>query len=295
MSAYLTEHQADLEDTVELPVLSELAILDLSPDLTGDAADELATTVESLEAAVARAESQWREVEAQLGARHGETGTSADLAAADLDRKTLAERVAALESYIAGRADHWREMQTELDARARRITELETELGQRIERENRLEQCLRDQDGKSRRLRSRLRLLNLRLVAGTASHKEPGEASAPPAPRAEVSSLSAVSRQAAGVPALICLDSGLRVRFPLLRPRMTIGRAPDCDIQIATDVVSRHHASLRFDQHGASIEDHSSVNGVFVNGARVERARLAGGDEIRIGETRFRFEPGAPP
>lgn len=73
--------------------------------------------------------------------------------------------------------------------------------------------------------------------------------------------------------------------------RATIGRAADCDVQIASPEVSRRHARIEIDGDGrATLVDLSSASGSFVRGARVERASLASGDEIVIGRCRLRFE-----
>jgi len=73
------------------------------------------------------------------------------------------ERIAGLESYIAGRADRWRAMEADLAIKARRISELEAELDQRIAREDKLAQRIHDEVDRSDGLRSQLRRLNLRL------------------------------------------------------------------------------------------------------------------------------------
>jgi pSer/pThr/pTyr-binding forkhead associated (FHA) protein len=75
---------------------------------------------------------------------------------------------------------------------------------------------------------------------------------------------------------------------------ITIGRAPECDIQIATDFVSRQHATIRREAADMFIEDESSTNGVYVNAVRVSRQALMDGDEITIGESRFRFVRSQP-
>ena len=51
-----------------------------------------------------------------------------------------------------------------------------------------------------------------------------------------------------------------------------IGRATDNDIVIPDVLASRHHATLVPDPAGTEIRDNRSINGTFVNGARVESA-----------------------
>jgi pSer/pThr/pTyr-binding forkhead associated (FHA) protein len=95
-------------------------------------------------------------------------------------------------------------------------------------------------------------------------------------------------------PRILCLSPDLPDPFVIRKDAITIGRAPDCDIQIATDFVSRCHATIRRDKTSTIIEDRSSTNGVFVNSVRIDRKALTDGDEITIGESRFRFIAGEP-
>ena len=60
-----------------------------------------------------------------------------------------------------------------------------------------------------------------------------------------------------------------------------IGRATDNDIVIPDVLASRHHATL-FPAQG-EIRDNRSINGTFVNGSRVDSARLREGDVVTIG------------
>ena len=65
--------------------------------------------------------------------------------------------------------------------------------------------------------------------------------------------------------------------------RFVIGRTSDNDLQIDSKFVSRHHAQLVTTEEGTVVEDLNSTNGVYLNGTRVRRHRLAEGDVIRIG------------
>jgi len=70
-----------------------------------------------------------------------------------------------------------------------------------------------------------------------------------------------------------------------------IGRSPSTDITLLDDGISREHAIIECDGEEGSfvIEDLQSTNGTKVNGKRVRTARLADGDEVLIGQTRFHF------
>ncbi len=70
----------------------------------------------------------------------------------------------------------------------------------------------------------------------------------------------------------------------------TVGRE-DCDVILDDEGVSRRHAVIRLTDSGLVIEDLGSSNGTFVNGERIEKARsLSPGDEVRLGDTEWRFE-----
>lgn len=79
--------------------------------------------------------------------------------------------------------------------------------------------------------------------------------------------------------------------LPIGRNRVLIGRAPEMDVVIAADDVSRRHASI-WRQGGASfVTDLASSNGTFVDGERVGNVPtiLEHGSTIRISEHAFRF------
>jgi pSer/pThr/pTyr-binding forkhead associated (FHA) protein len=71
---------------------------------------------------------------------------------------------------------------------------------------------------------------------------------------------------------------------------LSIGRDPGCDVVLGIPGVSRRHADVVPGSLGYLVKD-SSMNGVYVNGARISQARWLGvGDVIRIGTEEFRFE-----
>ena len=81
-------------------------------------------------------------------------------------------------------------------------------------------------------------------------------------------------------------------RLPLAPPGIVIGRGNDADLRIDDPGVSRKHIEIRVedpqDEGGAphiTVHDLGSTNGVLVNGKRVERATLADGATLRIGNT----------
>ena len=71
---------------------------------------------------------------------------------------------------------------------------------------------------------------------------------------------------------------------PLGTHPVTIGRAPDNDIQIDNLAVSNYHARVYVEAGSLVVEDLNSLNGSFLNDIRVERAMLKDGDTILIGK-----------
>ena len=53
--------------------------------------------------------------------------------------------------------------------------------------------------------------------------------------------------------------------------------------------MSRRHAEITRDAATFEIVDQRSLNGTYVNGERVDRARLINGSELRIGKFRLNF------
>ena len=64
----------------------------------------------------------------------------------------------------------------------------------------------------------------------------------------------------------------------------TIGRSTGADFIVDAALVSRVHCRLSALPTGElEVRDLESTNGTFVNGARVETARLASGDKLKVG------------
>ena len=66
---------------------------------------------------------------------------------------------------------------------------------------------------------------------------------------------------------------------------LVIGRE-DAGLTIEDSEMSRKHAVIRPRDDALEIEDLGSLNGTFVNGAKIEGAtRISGGDTIKLGVT----------
>ena len=78
---------------------------------------------------------------------------------------------------------------------------------------------------------------------------------------------------------------------------LSFGRSRDCDVQLAGDQISRHHAGFVIMDGHAVVCDLGSGNGTFVNERRIEEQRLEPGDVIGIGGWLFVYQTrvGSPP
>jgi pSer/pThr/pTyr-binding forkhead associated (FHA) protein len=64
----------------------------------------------------------------------------------------------------------------------------------------------------------------------------------------------------------------------------TVGRATGADFIVDAALVSRVHCRLTaLDDGGLEVRDLESTNGTFVNGERIDTARLAHGDLLQVG------------
>lgn len=84
-------------------------------------------------------------------------------------------------------------------------------------------------------------------------------------------------------------SDGEVVTHQLEREWTRIGRSLAADIRFDDPTVSRRHALIVRGPDGLRVLDDRSLNGVFVNGERVEWSALADGDEIVIGRHHLRF------
>jgi hypothetical protein len=81
---------------------------------------------------------------------------------------------------------------------------------------------------------------------------------------------------------------GLRA-MPLTREWTRIGRSLAADIRFDDPTVSRRHALVVRQPDGVRVLDDRSLNGVFVNGERVEWRTLRDGDEIVVGRYKLYY------
>jgi pSer/pThr/pTyr-binding forkhead associated (FHA) protein len=75
----------------------------------------------------------------------------------------------------------------------------------------------------------------------------------------------------------------------LTREWTRIGRSLAADVRFDDPTVSRRHALVVRQADGVRVLDDRSLNGVFVNGERIEWRALSDGDEIVVGRYRLTF------
>jgi FHA domain/Zinc-ribbon containing domain len=116
---------------------------------------------------------------------------------------------------------------------------------------------------------------------GALSHPEPNEVEA------------LIERARAQIPTsgeYLCFTEGDETRTVALTREWTrIGRSLAADVRFDDPTVSRRHALIVRQPDGVRVLDDRSLNGVFVNGERIEGRVLKDGDEIVVGRYRLGF------
>jgi len=127
---------------------------------------------------------------------------------------------------------------------------------------------------------------------------EPGSAGALAEPAAEdrESQLARARTHVERPGEYLCYAEGGEVcTLALSREWTRIGRSLAADVRFDDPTVSRRHALIVRHPDGVRVLDDRSLNGVFVNGTRVEGRVLNDGDEILVGRYQLRFFSLAPP
>jgi predicted nucleic acid-binding Zn-ribbon protein len=116
-----------------------------------------------------------------------------------------------------------------------------------------------------------------------------GELVQPPAPDRDVR--LALARQRIKQPGeYLCYEeNGEQRTIALTREWTRVGRSLAADVRFDDPTVSRRHALIVRHPDGVRLLDDRSLNGVFVNGARVDGRALKDGDEIIVGRYRLAF------
>jgi len=88
---------------------------------------------------------------------------------------------------------------------------------------------------------------------------------------------------------LVYEEDGEAVVHELTREWTRIGRSLAADVRFDDPTVSRRHALVVRQPDGVRVLDDRSLNGVFVNGERIEWHPLRDGDELVVGRHRLSF------
>ncbi|SFI19905.1 SpoIIE family protein phosphatase [Planctomicrobium piriforme] len=94
---------------------------------------------------------------------------------------------------------------------------------------------------------------------------------------------------------LILLQDGQAKTFELKSTDLFIGRLPECEVQLASNMVSRKHARVYLEGGNHYVEDLGSGNGTFVNGQKIVKPhKLKTNDRLKFGPVLLRFESDTP-
>jgi pSer/pThr/pTyr-binding forkhead associated (FHA) protein len=86
----------------------------------------------------------------------------------------------------------------------------------------------------------------------------------------------------------VAIDEGPDIALD--RTMVVVGRHPNCDTQLNSPRVSRHHCCMTREHDQVVVRDLGSTNGIRINGERVETGSLRPGDELSIAHIRYRLE-----
>lgn len=81
------------------------------------------------------------------------------------------------------------------------------------------------------------------------------------------------------------------MRFRIERPVAQIGRGAASDVCLLDQSVSGAHATLMLRRGTWYLVDHSTANGTYVDGTRVNQCALPGPCDLRLGAVTLRFNP----
>lgn len=87
----------------------------------------------------------------------------------------------------------------------------------------------------------------------------------------------------------VVAGAGQGTRYFLPYDMATIGRADTNTVTVQEQMASRVHAEVQFDGVDFAVADRNSTNGTTLNEEIIETAPLKFGDQIGIGESRYRF------
>jgi pSer/pThr/pTyr-binding forkhead associated (FHA) protein len=87
---------------------------------------------------------------------------------------------------------------------------------------------------------------------------------------------------------LVSLERGPDIAFK--HPTLVLGRDSRCDARLDSPLVSRKHCCIILSESDVIVRDLGSLNGIRINGQKVTTGRLQPGDELAIGDLRYRLD-----
>jgi transcriptional regulator with GAF, ATPase, and Fis domain len=90
---------------------------------------------------------------------------------------------------------------------------------------------------------------------------------------------------AAAPVSVIVLSGAQRGQSAPLRGKVRVGKAPDNDLVVLDETVSRHHCEILRVSEGVRVRDLRSTNGTYVEHARITDAVTPVGSVVRVGDT----------
>jgi hypothetical protein len=79
------------------------------------------------------------------------------------------------------------------------------------------------------------------------------------------------------------------VSHELTKPRTTVGRDAEADLQIGDSGLSRKHFEILWDGSKAGLRDLGSTNGTTVSGKKIDQLQISSGTVFSAGRTQFQF------
>lgn len=118
----------------------------------------------------------------------------------------------------------------------------------------------------------------------------------PPLPRKVDQPLAPLAPAHRRIPHLVGITGGVPPRVEISVGEFTIGRSPDCDMVLSSQLVSRKHARIEWNGAVLKLSDLGSSNATQVNDEKVSGERiLQDGDIIQIVDYQMEVSLSLPP
>lgn len=101
---------------------------------------------------------------------------------------------------------------------------------------------------------------------------------------------AAAAETPGAAPQAVLVNAANQEVIALRQPKLTLGRAPGCDVVMVSGMVARRHATLDAEAGAHWLRCLASTNGVYVNGEKIGAHRLCDGDQIQIGDVDLRYQ-----